>query len=384
MEIYLVGGAVRDRLLDLPVKERDWVVVGATPEQMLELGYKQVGKDFPVFLHPETGDEYALARTERKTGPGYKGFEFHASPDVTLEDDLLRRDLTINAMAQAPDGSLIDPHHGADDLREGLLRHVSPAFAEDPVRILRVARLAARFGKWGFRVAHGTNALMRTMVENGEIDHLVPERVWAELAKALDTDTPHIFFQVLRGCGALSRLFPEIDREFPAITQAHADREVPQSLEALRDSTMRSDDPRVRFAVLLHALGHDLSAAQRLDQAEALCTRYRAPNDYTRLALNAIRLEQQVGSDDAKQILEFMESAGSFRQPAHFRQLLEVYAIAGLIDETRTQILKTASERSAAVSAAQIDDTDVSGPALGEAIRERRAQIIRGILATAG
>ncbi|HHO68262.1 MAG TPA: multifunctional CCA tRNA nucleotidyl transferase/2'3'-cyclic phosphodiesterase/2'nucleotidase/phosphatase, partial [Gammaproteobacteria bacterium] len=192
METYLVGGAVRDELLGLPVKERDWVVVGATPEQMRALGFRQVGRDFPVFLHPETGEEYALARTERKSGHGYTGFTVHASPDVTLEQDLARRDLTINAMAMTPDGELIDPFNGREDLENGLLRHVSPAFVEDPVRILRVARFAARFAKWGFHVAHATHALMRRMVADGEVDYLVPERVWAELEKALATDSPEV------------------------------------------------------------------------------------------------------------------------------------------------------------------------------------------------
>ena len=202
MRIYLVGGAVRDKLLGLPIREKDWVVVGASPQELLDQGFKQVGKDFPVFLHPQTGDEYALARTERKTGPGYKGFAFHASPEVSLEQDLQRRDLTINAMAEDADGTLIDPYHGREDLDNGLLRHVSPAFAEDPVRILRVARFAAQFGKWGFKVAHGTNALMRNMVDSGEVDHLVPERVWGELARSLASDTPQRFFTVLAGCGA--------------------------------------------------------------------------------------------------------------------------------------------------------------------------------------
>ena len=210
METYLVGGAVRDKLLELPVGERDWVVVGATPEVMLGLGYKQVGKDFPVFLHSETGEEYALARTERKTGHGYTGFDVSADPGVTLEEDLLRRDLTINAMAETADGKLIDPYGGEDDLANGILRHVSPAFAEDPVRILRVARLAARFAHFGFHVAHKTNALMRRMVNNGEVQYLVPERVWSELVKALATQTPIRFFDVLNGCDALPILFPRL------------------------------------------------------------------------------------------------------------------------------------------------------------------------------
>ena len=212
MKIYLVGGAVRDTLLGLPVRERDWVVVGATADEMIRLGYTPVGKDFPVFLHPETREEYALARTERKQGHGYTGFVVHANPEVTLVDDLRRRDLTINAMAESADGELIDPFHGKDDLNAGLLRHVSPAFVEDPVRILRVARFAARLAKWGFKVAHGTHALMQRMVANGEVDHLVAERVWTETVRALGEAAPVRFFEVLRRCGALARLFPEIDR----------------------------------------------------------------------------------------------------------------------------------------------------------------------------
>ena len=210
METYLVGGAVRDKLLHLPVRERDWVVVGATPEEMLALGYIPVGRDFPVFLHPETRDEYALARTERKTGHGYTGFATCSDPGITLEQDLLRRDLTINAMAETAHGELIDPYGGREDLDNGVLRHVSPAFAEDPVRILRIARFAARFSRMGFHVAHDTNRLMRTMVARGEVDYLVPERVWAELVKALAENTPARFFEVLQGCNALEKLFPEM------------------------------------------------------------------------------------------------------------------------------------------------------------------------------
>ncbi|MCK5640409.1 MAG: multifunctional CCA tRNA nucleotidyl transferase/2'3'-cyclic phosphodiesterase/2'nucleotidase/phosphatase, partial [Gammaproteobacteria bacterium] len=212
LEIYLVGGAVRDQLLGLQPQDRDWVVLGATPEIMKARGFKPIGKDFPVFLHPETKEEYALARTERKTAPGYHGFEFHAAPDVTLEEDLKRRDLTINAMAQAADGSIIDPFNGQVDLQAQRLRHVSEAFAEDPVRILRLARYAARYAERGFSVAEETNTLMQQMVENGEVDALVAERVWQELERALSENTPARFFEVLRECGALAKLFPELER----------------------------------------------------------------------------------------------------------------------------------------------------------------------------
>ncbi|MCO6413507.1 MAG: multifunctional CCA tRNA nucleotidyl transferase/2'3'-cyclic phosphodiesterase/2'nucleotidase/phosphatase [Thiogranum sp.] len=376
MEVYLVGGAVRDRLLGLEIRERDWVVVGATPEQMLELGYRQVGKDFPVFLHPETGEEYALARTERKTGPGYKGFAFHASPDVTLEQDLQRRDLTINAMAEAPDGALIDPWHGEDDLHAGLLRHVSPAFAEDPVRILRVARLAAQLGKWGFKVAHGTNRLMRDMVDNGEVDHLVPERVWAELEKALTTDSPARFFTVLRGCKALQVLFPEIDREFGQTPQAHAGATVP-ALERLQAAAQQTSDPRVRFAVLLRDIGQDLSRQQRIAQAQALCERLRAPNDHRELALNAIRLEQEAASSDPREVLALMEAAGAFRQNSRWPLLLDIYQVSGLLDDSRRKRLASACDAAAAIGAGDVAARKLSGPAVGAAIRKLRLQRVR-------
>jgi tRNA nucleotidyltransferase (CCA-adding enzyme) len=377
MEVYLVGGAVRDRLLELPVDERDWVVTGATPDDLLALGYRQVGKDFPVFIHPLTGDEYALARTERKIGPGYRGFEFHASPDVTLEQDLLRRDLTINAMAETKDGALIDPCHGERDLEQGLLRHIGPAFVEDPVRILRVARFAARFAKWGFRVAHGTNALMREMVDNGEVDHLVAERVWAELSKALATDSPHRFFQVLRGCGALSRLFPEIDREYPAGNETHSNKQCVKPLEALEYCATRNTDPRIRFATLLHALGQGLPLERRIEQIRALCKRLRVPKEYSQLASCAVEQEQNAAGNKPDQILEFMEAAGAFRHTERWHRLLNVYEIAALIDHNKAEALEDARIHCAEVNAAQIDKPDLSGPALGAAIRARRVEIIR-------
>jgi tRNA nucleotidyltransferase (CCA-adding enzyme) len=377
MEIYLVGGAVRDRLLGLPVRERDWVVVGASPQDMLEQGFKQVGKDFPVFLHPTTKDEYALARTERKTGHGYKGFAFHTSTNVTLEEDLRRRDLTINAMAETADGTLIDPYHGQQDLNAGLLRHVSPAFAEDPVRILRVARFAAQFGKWGFKVAHSTNKLMRKMVDNGEVNHLVAERVWAELAKALASDSPQQFFTVLRGCNALAVLFPEIEREYPHDYQTHGDKPGIAALEAVQASVLHGQDPRVRFSVLIQALGHELTKQQRTRQAETLCRRLRAPNDYTQLVLSAIRLERKAVSDNPEDILKLMESAGAFKQEGRWRLLLSVYQAAGLIDQRCADKLIKTSARAADVNAAQLADQNLSGPALGAAIRKKRLEIVR-------
>ena len=376
MDIYLVGGAVRDKLLDLPVREKDWVVVGASPQAMLDQGYKQVGKGFPVFLHPETGEEYALARTERKTGPGYKGFAFHASPDVTLEQDLERRDLTINAIAETTDGTLIDPYHGQQDLKLGLLRHVSPAFAEDPVRVLRVARFAAQFSKFGLKVAHETNALMREMVNNGEVDHLVAERVWSELAKALVTDSPQKFFTVLRGCGALAVLFPEVDHDYGEHGEAHNRQSLPAALEALKTTVAHNNDPQVRFAVLISSLGTDLDEDTRSNQAETLCKRFRIPNDYARLALTAIRLAHCAHSATPEGTLKLMESGGAFKNTGLWQQLLSVYTATRIIDQGRAGELMALAEKAGSVNAAQLEDQSLRGPAIGDAIRTLRLQLI--------
>ena len=249
MEIYIVGGAVRDELLGLPVKEKDWVVVGSTPEEMKTLGFQQVGKDFPVFLHPETHEEYALARTERKTGRGYTQFTCYAAPDVTLEEDLKRRDLTINAMAKTPDGVLIDPYGGQKDLKNKLLRHTSDAFTEDPVRILRIARFAARYADLGFKVADETMPLLRKIVEMGEVDALVPERVWQEVASALCEKNPEIFFTVLKDCGALKVIFPELDQLFgvPNPPKWHPEIDTGiHTLLVLKAASHLSSDPEVQ------------------------------------------------------------------------------------------------------------------------------------------
>ena len=294
MKTYLVGGAVRDTLLGLEVKERDWVVVGETPESMVARGFRPVGKDFPVFLHPVTREEYALARTERKTAPGYRGFAVHAEPDITLEQDLLRRDLTINAMASAESGEIVDPYGGLRDLDARLLRHVSPAFSEDPVRILRLARFAARFAPLGFTVAEETRELMRAMVTAGEVDALVPERVFAELAKALVEPVPMAFFEVLRSCGALARLFPEIEALFgvPQPPEHHPEIDTGvHTLLVLEQAATLSADPAVRFAALTHDLGKALTPPERwprhwgheklgLPALETLCDRLKVPNAY--------------------------------------------------------------------------------------------------------
>ncbi len=339
MDIYLVGGAVRDNLLGLPVKERDWVVVGATPEAMVKLGYRPVGKDFPVFLHPETHEEYALARTERKTAPGYKGFTVHASPEVTLEEDLQRRDLTINAIAQSADGMLIDPFNGREDLDHGLLRHVSAAFVEDPVRILRVARFAARFAKWGFKVAHDTHALMQEMVNNGEVDHLVAERVWTETHKALCEDKPSRYFEVLQRCGALKVVFPEIDRLFGVPQPAHYHPEIDTGVHCmmvLDQAAKLSSDPKVRFAALMHDLGkgttpeaewpsHHGHEQRSVGLTQNLCKRLRVPNDFRDLAVKVAQYHTHCHRAlelKPSTLLDTLQNLDAFRQPQRLEDFL--------------------------------------------------------------
>ena len=317
MKVYSVGGSVRDELLGLPVQDRDWVVVGADPAEMQRLGYKAVGADFPVFLHPESREEYALARTERKTGPGYKGFAFHAAADVTLEDDLRRRDLTINAMARAGDGTLIDPHGGERDLRAGILRHVSEAFAEDPVRILRVARFAARFA---FAIAPETLALMRRMVDAGEADALVPERVWQELARGLMERSPSRMVMVLRECGALARVLPELDAWYSAEV-------APERMAARIDhAAARGYALPVRYAAMLLDLGEAAAAA--------LSSRLRPPAECRDLALAAIRERDRVrrGDFDAEASLALLESIDAFRRPERLELLLAVAESDALAD----------------------------------------------------
>ncbi len=310
MKIYSVGGSVRDELLGLAVQDRDYVVVGADPAEMARNGFKPVGADFPVFLHPATHEEYALARTERKTGPGYKGFSFHAAPDVTLEDDLRRRDLTINAMARGEDGALVDPHGGAADLKAGVLRHVSESFAEDPVRILRVARFAARFG---FTVAPETLALMRRMVEQGEADALVAERVWQELARGLMEARPSRMLAVLRECGALGRILPELDDTFSG-------PHVPEPLAARLDcAASRGYALPVRFALLAIDLP--------LERAMELVARVNAPADCRDLARLAILERDLLASNDgldAESSLQILERCDAFRRPDRLERLLEV------------------------------------------------------------
>jgi len=380
MDIYLVGGAVRDKRLGLPVREHDWVVVGATPQQMLDLGYQPVGKDFPVFLHPQTKEEYALARTERKTGHGYTGFETCADPDITLEEDLLRRDLTINAMAETPEGELIDPYNGTDDLNNGVLRHVSPAFAEDPVRILRTARFAARFAQWGFHVAHTTNALMRRMVEDGEADHLVVERVWAELVKALDTQTPARFFKVLAGCGALGVLFPELAAaDYSDPENSHAGDSI--ALPVLQQAVNLSSNTAVRFAALACDMDNLHPDGSGDDALASLCTRFKVPNacrDLARLALQQRRRLQAATRLSAEILLELLNSVDAFRRPERFSELLEVCAAdaAAAQCECNSDYLLQALAAARSVSADDLQQQGLNGKEIGKAIQQRRIEAI--------
>jgi tRNA nucleotidyltransferase (CCA-adding enzyme) len=339
MKIYLVGGAVRDQLLGITPLERDWVVVGATPEAMLAENFRPVGKDFPVFLHPETHEEYALARTERKTAPGYHGFRFHAAPDVTLEQDLLRRDLTINAIARDEHDALIDPYGGQQDLQQRVLRHVSPAFAEDPVRILRVARLAARFHGYGFSVAQETQTLMQQMVQAGEVDALVPERVWAETHKALSEDKPSVYFEVLRSCGALQKLFPELDRLWgiPQPERWHPEIDTGVHTMMVLDQAARlTGDTQVRYAALVHDLGkgttpsdvlpsHRGHEKRSVELVRALSQRYRVPNHYRDLAVIVAEYHghyHKMTELKPATVLRVLYGVDAFRRPERFSQFL--------------------------------------------------------------
>ena len=338
MKIFAVGGCVRDQLLGVPVTDRDWVVVGATPAEMIAAGFRAVGKDFPVFLHPKTKEEYALARTERKTAPGYHGFVFHAAPDVTLEDDLARRDLTINAMALDERGVLVDPFHGRADLEAKVLRHVGPAFAEDPVRILRVARFSARFAE--FSIAEETMRLMRSMVGAGEVDALVPERVWQELARGLMEARPSRMFEALRACGALARLLPEVDRLWgvPQRADVHPEVDTGVHLMLVLDAAARLNASLpARWAALLHDLGkgttprdewprHAGHEERGVELARAVNDRLRVPNDCRDAAILAAREHGQIHRTlelEAEALLRLLERCDALRRPALLAQVLD-------------------------------------------------------------
>ncbi len=403
MKTYLVGGAVRDKLLGLPVQDRDHVVVGSTPKEMVARGFKPVGADFPVFLHPETKEEYALARTERKSGHGYKGFKVYAAPDVTLEDDLRRRDLTINAMAEDESGQLIDPFNGAEDLRNGVLRHVSSAFAEDPVRILRVARFAARYAKWGFHVAHATNQLMREMVESGEVDHLVPERVWTELERALGEERPSRFFETLRGCGALARLFPEIDALFgvPQPSMHHPEVDTGVHIMLVLDAAARlTPDTRVRFAALMHDLGKGNTPREEWPQhigheergvelVKNFCQRFRVPNEHRDLAVLTARYHahcHRIAELRPATVVDTLEALDGFRRPERIGQFVlaceaDFHGRTGSEDMPYPQAeqFRRAFEAARAVDAAALARQGGNGPDIGARVREARIAAVKAV-----
>ncbi|MEO8155291.1 MAG: multifunctional CCA addition/repair protein [Rhizobacter sp.] len=402
MKTWMVGGAVRDALLGLPVNDHDWVVVGASPQDMLDAGYLPVGKDFPVFLHPTTKEEHALARTERKTAPGYKGFAFHADASVTLEEDLRRRDLTINAIAQAEDGSLVDPYGGQRDLRDKVLRHVSTAFAEDPVRILRLARFAARFHE--FIVADETTSLMRQMVAAGEIDALVPERVWQELARGLMERHPSRMFEVLRSCGALARLLPEVDCLWgvPQPAAHHPEVDTGVHLMLVLDMAAQLNAPlTVRFACLGHDLGKGTTPADELPRhiahevrsvalVQAVCERLRVPTDCRELAETVAREHGNVHrseSLDAAAVMRLLERCDAWRRPDRFSELLlacecDARGRTGFEDrpypqrERLQRALDAALAVDSAAVSAQAIEQGRKGPAIGDAIRHARLQAV--------
>lgn len=404
MQIYLVGGAVRDQLMGQTIHDRDWVVVGGTPEAMLAAGYQQVGADFPVFLHPESREEYALARTERKQGHGYHGFTVNASAEVTLEEDLARRDLTINAMAIGPNGDVVDPFGGSQDLQARLLRHVSPAFAEDPVRVLRVARFAARYADAGFKVAPETMDLMRQMVAEGEVDHLVPERVWAEFVKVTQTNRPSVFLRVLHDCGALERVLPEVDALYgvPQVAEHHPEIDTGVHTEMVLDMAVRlaPGDVEVAFAALTHDLGKALTPKDvqpkhpghekaGLVPLADVVRRLKVPTDCARLAaqvcehhLNMHRaFECRVGS-----IYDLLENLRAFQHPDR----LHKFALAceadkrgrlGNTDKPYPQadhvkaVLAVARE----VSTAPLLEKGLQGKAFGEALRFERLRVMQAV-----
>lgn len=362
MHIYKVGGAVRDRLLGRPVSDIDWLVVGATVEEMHAKGFRPVGADFPVFLHPKTGEEYALARTERKSGRGYGGFTFHASPDVTLEEDLIRRDLTINAMAEDEMGTVYDPYHGQNDLDQRLLRHVSPAFAEDPLRVLRVARFAARYAPLGFRVADETLELMRQISASGELQALTAERCWKEIERALMEAQPQVFFQVLHACGALRELLPEFD-------------DTPKALAALEQAAMHEQTLQVRWACLLQSLTP--AAIKAVNQ------RLKAPRECQELALltgECLKLGNQAQELPATALLELLQKFDVYRRPQRFEDFLiacEMTALGeGKAGYPQADYLRGAAAAARAVDVKPLVLTGLTGQALGEALKGERLKAL--------
>jgi tRNA nucleotidyltransferase (CCA-adding enzyme) len=407
MQVYLVGGAVRDALLGREVRERDYVVVGGSAEELLAAGYKPVGKDFPVFLHPESKAEHALARRERKTGPGYRGFVTEFTPDITLEEDLLRRDLTINAIAQRPDGSLVDPFGGVADIEARLLRHVSPAFSEDPVRVLRVARFAARFASLGFTVHDSTRDLMRQMVAAGEVAALVSERVWQETERALGEARPEVFFEVLRDCGALAVIFPEVDRLFgvPQPAQWHPEVDTgAHVMLCLRRAADLNAPATVRFAVLAHDLGkgatpreqwpkHIMHESRGLGLVEALCSRLKVPVAHKELARMTCKQHTNVHRAlelRPETVLKLLEESDAFRRPERFREMLlacqcDAQGRTGLTEKPYPQreYLDKALTAASGMTLAPETMKDLQGQAIAERLRGERLAAIKALAAKA-
>lgn len=407
MKTFLVGGAVRDALLRLPVKDRDWVVVGATPDAMLAEGYQQVGRDFPVFLHPRSREEYALARTERKSGNGYTGFVTQFAPDVTLEQDLQRRDLTINAIAQSDSGELIDPYGGQRDLAKRQLRHVSAAFNEDPLRVLRVARFAARFAHLNFRIADETQALMREMAVSGELAHLTAERVWKETEKALLTRNPQVYFQVLRDCGALQVLFPEIDNLYgiPAPIKWHPEIDTGiHALMTLAMSAALSDQLDVRFATLFHDVGKALTPAEKWPShhghglagvpiVEALCQRLRVPNQVRDLALVVTEFHDLVHTIErqpADALIALFDRIDAWRKPDRVEKMAltseaDARGRAGLESMTYPQgdYLRQAFALAQAVPTKDVVAAGFKGAEVREELTRRRVAVLQAQLINA-
>jgi tRNA nucleotidyltransferase (CCA-adding enzyme) len=407
MRVYLVGGAVRDRLLGRAVSERDWVVVGATPEELVRDGYLPVGREFPVFLHPQTREEYALARLERKVAPGYRGFTTLFSPTVTLAEDLQRRDLTINAMAEGANGELIDPYGGQADLGARVLRHVSGSFIEDPVRILRVARFAARYAQLGFNIAPETLALMQSMVASGEVQALVAERVWTETERALGETRPEVFFETLRACGALAVIFPEIDALFGVPQPPRWHPEIDTGLHAMLALRYAADSGAagpVRFAAVVHDLGKALTPRERwpshhghedagVPLIDALCDRLKVPSAYRELAVLTARqhtLVHRAGELKPETVLKLFEASDAFRRPERFAELLracEADARGRTGRETepypQADYLKAAFSAAAAVALTDEDRQGLAGPAIGAELRKRRLAALIAVKANA-
>ncbi len=401
MKTYLVGGAVRDQLLKLKSKDKDWVVVGSTAEQMLDLGYKQVGADFPVFLHPKNQQEYALARTERKQGHGYQGFEVHFSKDVTLEEDLVRRDLTINAMAQDDNGTIIDPFNGQEDLKNKILRHVSPAFNEDPLRVLRVARFAARFHHLGFKIADETIALMTQISQSGELAHLTAERVWVETERALHEKSPWIYFEVLKQCGALKVCFAELDALFgiPQPEKHHPEIDTGiHSLMVLKQATLLSENGIVRFAALVHDLGKALTEKENwpkhiqheklgLTPINQMCDRLRIPNLYRELSLKSCEfhtLAHKAFELKASTLWKLFRQTDALRKPMRFDEFLltcmaDSRGRTGFenIKYPQADFLQAMLKAAQAVQVKTLVDQGFQGAALGQAIEQERIQAIK-------